>query len=94
MGPQTYGRVNNAMGHITQGKPVPGGKGGRCFENREGKLPKTDKDGKPIDYKEWDVNPQKAGQPRDAERIVTGSDGSAYYTNDHYGNFQYIPGVK
>lgn len=35
-------------------------------------------------YKEWDINPYKYGQNRGAERIVTGSDGSAWYTPDHY----------
>jgi len=27
------------------------------------------------------------GNNRDGERFVKGSDGSIYYTNDHYGNF-------
>lgn len=35
-------------------------------------------------YKEWDINPYKYGQNRGTERIVTGSDGSAWYTPDHY----------
>ena len=34
-----------------------------------------------------DVNPKKNGQGRDAERIVTGNDGSAWYTLDHYDTF-------
>ena len=32
----------------------------------------------------------KRGQSRDAERIITGSDGSAYYTADHYVSFVVI----
>jgi guanyl-specific ribonuclease Sa len=50
-------------------------------------LPKTDAAGKPITYREWDVNPYQKGVNRGAERVVTGSDGKSYYTNDHYGTF-------
>lgn len=66
---------------------APGTKGGDQWMNRDGTLAKTDSSGKTITYKEWDVNPKKRGQSRDAERIVTGSDGSAYYTGDHYETF-------
>ncbi|MBB5914755.1 guanyl-specific ribonuclease Sa [Nocardia transvalensis] len=66
---------------------APGTKGGDQWMNRDGTLSKTDSAGKPVTYKEWDVNPKKRGQTRDAERIVTGSDGSAYYTGDHYKTF-------
>lgn len=66
---------------------APGTKGGITFQNREGRLPATDDSGSRIAYREWDVNPKKPGQSRDAERIVTGSDGSAWYTGDHYDTF-------
>ncbi|MBO0856707.1 MAG: ribonuclease [Nocardia sp.] len=66
---------------------APGTKGGDTWQNRSGQLPKSDSSGKAIAYKEWDVNPKQKGQTRDAERIVTGSDGSAYYTGDHYKTF-------
>ena len=66
---------------------APGTKGGVPFGNREGRLPATDSAGKAVKYQEWDVNPKKQGQSRDAERIVTGSDGSAWYTGDHYDTF-------
>ncbi|MBB5914718.1 guanyl-specific ribonuclease Sa [Nocardia transvalensis] len=66
---------------------APGTKGGGDWSNREGQLPATDGSGNRISYREWDVNPKKPGQNRDAERIVTGSDGSAWYTGDHYGSF-------
>ena len=70
---------------------VPGTKKGDVtFKNREGKLPKTDANGKPISYKEYDVNSTPAGQRRDAERLVKGSDGKVYYTSDHYGSFTEI----
>ncbi|MEV6771445.1 ribonuclease domain-containing protein [Nocardia sp. NPDC051030] len=69
---------------------APGTKGGDTWMNRSRTLPTQDSDGKRITYQEWDVNPKKRGQDRDAERIVTGSDGSAWYTSDHYGTFTRI----
>ncbi|MFF0491196.1 ribonuclease domain-containing protein [Nocardia sp. NPDC004068] len=66
---------------------APGTKGGDQWLNRDGTLPKSDAAGRSIGYREWDVNPKVRGQTRDAERIVTGSDGSAYYTGDHYRTF-------
>jgi len=33
------------------------------------------------------VNPRMPGKNRGPERLVTGSDGSAYYTADHYKSF-------
>lgn len=75
-----------------KGKKIPGTKkGGVTFKNREGNLPKTDANGKPITYKEYDINPApKAGQTRGAERMVQGSDGKTYYTSDHYKTFTEI----
>lgn len=64
--------------------------GGREFKNREGQLPARDESGKRIDYQEWDVNPKVEGQNRGTERIVTGSDGRSWYTNDHYRTFTEI----
>ncbi|MCM6776192.1 ribonuclease [Nocardia sp. CDC159] len=63
-----------------------GTKGGTTWQNREGRLPRTD-GGRTIHYLEWDVNRKKPGQSRDAERIVTGDIGTAWYTGDHYGSF-------
>ncbi len=66
---------------------APGTKGGDTWRNQNRDLPTKDSVGKPISYQEWDVNPKKRGQSRDAERIITGSDGSAWYTADHYQTF-------
>lgn len=66
---------------------APGTKGGDRFRNREGQLPGTDDAGSRVTYREWDVNPKQRDSSRDAERIVTGSDGSAWYTEDHYETF-------
>jgi guanyl-specific ribonuclease Sa len=68
-------------------KAMPGYEGGRNFGNFEKRLPQTDKKNRRIRYREWDVNARKQGVNRGAERLVTGSDGSAYYTRDHYKTF-------
>lgn len=61
--------------------------GGRTFYNREKHLPVKDTYNHKILYREWDVHPKKTGTNRGAERLVTGSDGTAYYTSDHYQTF-------
>lgn len=43
-----------------------------------------------VTYKEYDVNPTYFGQDRGGERLVLGSDGSVYYTDDHYASFTKI----
>ncbi len=67
--------------------------GDRPFANdgREGGevLPKTDSDGNPITYKEYDVDPYTPGVNRGKERVVIGG-GSSYYTDDHYKTFKPI----
>jgi RHS repeat-associated protein len=66
-----------------KGAPLPGYKGGSVFKNSQGRLPEIDG----VTYREWDVNPYVKGVNRGAERLVTGSDGSAYFTGDHYDTF-------
>ena len=61
--------------------------GGRVFTNRENIVPQMDSKGNPITYQEWDVNPHQKGVNRGAERLITGSDSSAYYTPNHYESF-------
>jgi guanyl-specific ribonuclease Sa len=66
-------------------------RGGTRFFNdgRDGgaTLPHTAPDGARIRYQEWDVHAWVRGVNRGAERLITGSDGSAYFTNDHYRTF-------
>ncbi len=88
-------KAHEILQHIDEkGSPPYRHKGGRTYENDPppGKpvLPKTDSDGNPITYREWDVEPDVKGTDRTRERIVTGSDGSAYYTDDHYDSFTRI----
>lgn len=65
----------------------PGYTGGRQFMNFEGKLPIKDIEGHKIRYREWDIKPGIKGVNRGPLRLVTGSDGSAWFTRDHYQNF-------
>jgi dienelactone hydrolase len=69
---------------------MPNFEGGRTFLNVERLLPGTDAQGRRIKYREWDVNPHRQGVNRGVERLITGSDGSAYYTDDHYRSFKKI----
>ncbi len=99
-------RARLPKNHVNGSKHVPqipgkeylmgykfGGKyyvGGMVFNNNA--MPDTNKlpyiNGQT--YQEWDVNPVVADQGRDAERVVTGSDGKDYYSSDHYKNFTLI----
>lgn len=74
--------------HVREtGRAPEGHVGGRTFENRERRLPRTDPKGRSVQYREWDVHPKVKGVNRGAERLVTGSDQSAWYTADHYRTF-------
>lgn len=66
---------------------TPGTKDNKKYKNKDGKLPTKDSNGDDIEYREHDVNDKIAGQNRDGERFVSGSDGSIYYTDDHYDTF-------
>ncbi len=85
-------KVTRVLRYIDEHHRAPDGyEGGRVFHNsaRNGEqaLPRTDPNGRAINYHEWDVNRKVAGVNRGAERLVTGSDGSAFYTSDHYRTF-------
>ena len=72
------------------GEAPDGYVGGREFVNREKKLPAKDAQNKRIRYSEWDVHKKVQGKNRGAERLVTGSDHSAWYSKDHYKTFMKI----
>lgn len=63
---------------------------GKVFENDEDILPVTLPSGELIEYREFDVNNKIPGKGRDALRFLKGSDGSVYYTDDHYLTFYKI----
>ncbi len=55
-------------------------------------LPRS-RDGKTITYTEHDIAPapnRSVGTDRGVKRVVQGSDGRVYYTNDHYRSFTRI----
>ena len=62
--------------------------GGDTFQNREGILPKTSG----VTYKECDIDTD-GKKDRGSKRIVFGSDGRVFYTDDHYVTFvEYVDG--
>ena len=69
---------------------TPGTHAGGTWSNFGGLLPSTDSFGSPITYQEFDVNNKINGKNRDGERFIVGSDGSVYYTWDHYISFKKI----
>ena len=77
----------------SKGVPPKGYKGGRKFDNdgRGGgqKLPTYDSSGNRINYREYDINPYAKGE-RGINRLVIGTDGKAWYTQDHYMTFSSI----
>jgi ribonuclease T1 len=81
-------KVYEVLSYIRANKEAPEGYvGGRKFKNLEQQLPKTDNTSRRINYQEWDVNPKQQGRNRGSERLVTGSDGRAWFTNNHYRSF-------
>ena len=79
----------DVLKHISthNGAPPTGYKGGKIFLNdgRDGGQVLPDR-GMP--YRKYDIYPKGAlSGGRGKERIVCGSDGSAWYTNDHYFSF-------
>lgn len=80
--------ARETLAYIRQhGFAPPGFVGGRVFGNYEGQLPRYNARRKRIEYREWDVRPKAEGRSRGAERLITGSDGRAWYTPDHYRTF-------
>ena len=84
-------KVGKVLEYVDEhNKAMDGYEGGRNFGNFERLLAQKDDKGKPIKYREWDVNPLRRGVNRGAQRLITGSDNSAYYTDDHYKSFKKI----
>jgi guanyl-specific ribonuclease Sa len=84
-------KVYKVLKYVRENGEAPEGYvGGRVFQNRERRLPLKDAQGNKIRYQEWDVNPKKSGRNRGTQRLVTGSDGRSWYTDDHYATFKEI----
>jgi hypothetical protein len=61
--------------------------GGEPYRDDDLSLPTTDAAGSPITYQEYDRFPYTPGVGRGGDRIILGSDGSRYFTSDHYETF-------
>jgi ribonuclease T1 len=70
---------------IHKGGPFPYAKDGITFGNREGHLPNQ----KRGYYREYTVK-TPAERTRGPRRIIAGSGGEFYYTDDHYNHFRRI----
>ena len=70
---------------IRKGGPFPYAKDGAAFANREALLPKKARGY----YREFTVK-TPGGRDRGARRIVAGSGGEFYYTEDHYRSFKRV----
>jgi len=80
--------ARETLAYVRQhGYAPPGYVGGRVFGNYEGQLPRYNARRKRIEYREWDVRPRAEGRNRGSERLVTGNDGRAWFTADHYRTF-------
>lgn len=66
---------------------APGTNAAGTYFNKDKTLPVIDSAGNSITYKEFDVNDRLLGMRRDSERLLKGSSGKVYYTNDHYRSF-------
>ncbi|MDH6119942.1 ribonuclease domain-containing protein [Kitasatospora sp. GAS204B] len=78
-------QADDTLNLIAQGGPFPYSQDGETFQNREGVLP-SEPNGY---YQEYTVI--TPGAPtRGTRRIITGEDGSDYYTSDHYVSFYLI----
>ena len=70
---------------VRKGGPYPYPRDGIVFSNREGQLP-AHKRGY---YREFTVK-TPGERSRGARRIVAGSSGELYYTDDHYAHFRLV----
>ncbi|MDH6125272.1 ribonuclease [Kitasatospora sp. GP82] len=78
-------QARDTLGLIAKGGPYPYRTDGVVFENRESRLPRHSNGY----YHEYTVVTPGSGD-RGTRRVVTGTDGEQYWTDDHYGTFQEI----
>jgi ribonuclease T1 len=78
-------QAQQTLALIDQGGPFPYDRDAIVFENREGLLPAEKQDY----YHEYTVI-TPGSDDRGARRIIAGSSGELYYTDDHYNSFERI----
>ena len=74
--------ISATLGLIAAGGPFPYRQDGAIFSNRESLLP-----AEPQGYYHEYTVPTPGSRDRGARRIVAGSRGEIYYTDDHYRSF-------
>jgi len=74
--------INRTLDLIAQGGPFPFPEDGGVYRNRDNVLPP----GREDYYREYTVTTPGA-RGRGRRRIVTGSEGETYYSDDHYRSF-------
>ena len=82
---QLPAEARETVTRIRKGGPHPYAKDGAIFGNREKHLPEQ----KRGYYKEYTVK-TPGERTRGARRIIAGTGGEMYYTEDHYNNFRRV----
>ena len=77
--------ARETIARIRAGGPFPYARDGAVFANREGRLPKHARGY----YREYTVQTPGA-RDRGPRRIVVGTEGDMYYSDDHYRSFHRI----
>jgi len=77
--------ARETVSRIHAGGPFPATRDGAVFSNREGRLPKRARGY----YREYTVQTPGA-RDRGPRRIVVGTEGEMFYTDDHYRSFRRI----
>ena len=75
----------DTLQRIQAGGPFPYREDASIFGNREGRLPRKSQQY----YREYTV-PTPGARDRGARRIIAGSNGELYYTDNHYRSFKRI----
>jgi uncharacterized protein RhaS with RHS repeats len=80
--------ARRALSDVEGGQDRPNVRNPKPYEN-DGRgdtqvLPTHDEEGNPITYTEHTVNPRDPTTGHDGQRIIQGSDGNIYYTDDHF----------
>lgn len=77
--------LTKTLARIDRGERLGFRNDGSVFGNRERRLPRRDAGY----YREW-VHPTPGQSGPGAQRVVTGAEGEAYYTHDHYRSFRKV----
>lgn len=87
---ECYNRYREDNWKTTSNDLAGGMKAGKKYKNKSKALPTKDSAGESISYKEYDAEYPNEDGNRGTKRFVRGSDGSTYYTDDHYKTFEKV----